>query len=568
MPPSTISPVESLDSQDSIVLNYEALQTNDILINIESIYDTYGDDIIFGDDENNIIFISNGVNTVDAGGGDDEIIIESSGLNNKLSGGGGADAISFAAGFPTQNILLNLNDTEYFDGNNNYAKSSIVIDGVASHISDIEVFKIGNFNISTFSKMVINDSQFTNQKFIINEIHSIEWVPEGENGYSDNDEISFENTQEGVIVDALNNSAQAPGVSSSIKFYGISDITGSSHVDRISGDNFNNKINGGAGDDILNGRGGNDTLDYSSLIYTLDINLQLNSAITALPNFNEVDIVYNFENVIGGFNKDSIYGNKLSNNLYGNAGNDKIFGLNGNDNIFGGIGSDVIDGGIGDDFISGGNGNYIDKINGGQGVDTVSFEELINSESLGVKLDLTKISSAVSSKGYSIASGWGGSTLIMNTENLIGSLYNDDLTGDSSSNSIKGNSGNDILCGGLGSDALYGGDDNNKDVFLYKNILDSQQNQLRDKIYQFIPNIDKLDLKFIDANTKTSGDQEFKFAGSKATPNSLWFASKEVDGITSTKDIVIYADVDGNTTVDFEIGLVGVTSITAADFVL
>lgn len=93
---------------------------------------------------------------------------------------------------------------------------------------------------------------------------------------------------------------------------------------------------------------------------------------------------------------------------------------------------------------------------------------MINSESLGVKLDLTKISSAVSSKGYSIASGWGGSTLIMNTENLIGSLYNDDLTGDSSSNSIKGNSGNDILCGGLGSDALYGGDDNNKDVFSIK----------------------------------------------------------------------------------------------------
>jgi hypothetical protein len=42
----------------------------------------------------------------------------------------------------------------------------------------------------------------------------------------------------------------------------------------------------------------------------------------------------------------------------------------------------------------------------------------------------------------------------------------------------------------------------------------------------------------------------------------------DVDGSSATKDIVIYGDVNGNTTADFEIGLVGVTSIAATDFVL
>jgi hypothetical protein len=42
----------------------------------------------------------------------------------------------------------------------------------------------------------------------------------------------------------------------------------------------------------------------------------------------------------------------------------------------------------------------------------------------------------------------------------------------------------------------------------------------------------------------------------------------DVDGSSAAKGIIMYGDVDGNTTANFEIGLVGVTSIAATDFVL
>jgi hypothetical protein len=120
----------------------------------------------------------------------------------------------------------------------------------------------------------------------------------------------------------------------------------------------------------------------------------------------------------------------------------------------------------------------------------------------------------------------------------------------------------------LGSDSLYGGVDKVRDVFDFNSIAESKVGTARDKVYNFLKGIDDLDLKTIDANTKVSGDQAFKFAGTKVAANSVWYAAKEVDGSSKTKDIIVYGDVNGDAKADFEIGLVGVTSLTTADFVL
>ena len=119
-------------------------------------------------------------------------------------------------------------------------------------------------------------------------------------------------------------------------------------------------------------------------------------------------------------------------------------------------------------------------------------------------------------------------------------------------------------------DSLYGGVDKVKDVFDFNTITESKVGTTRDKVYDFIAKIDKIDLGGIDANTATAktGDQAFLFNGTTAKANSVWYKVADVDGSSATKDIVLYADVDGNTTADFEIGLVGVTSIAATDFVL
>ena len=153
-------------------------------------------------------------------------------------------------------------------------------------------------------------------------------------------------------------------------------------------------------------------------------------------------------------------------------------------------------------------------------------------------------------------------------DTLRGDAGDDYLDGGAGNDRLEGGAGTDTLIGGMGSDELYGGVDTVRDVFVFNAINESNVGTTRDKVYNFLQGVDIIDLKAIDANTKISGDQEFKFSGTKAAANSIWYASKEVDGNSTTKDIIVYGDVNGDLTADFEIGLVGVTSIAATDFVL
>jgi hypothetical protein len=115
-------------------------------------------------------------------------------------------------------------------------------------------------------------------------------------------------------------------------------------------------------------------------------------------------------------------------------------------------------------------------------------------------------------------------------------------------------------------DNLYGGVDRVRDVFDFNSIAESKVGSARDKVYDFVSRFDKIDLIGIDANTKASGDQLFKFTATTAKANSVWYKSADVDGSIKTKDIIIYGDVNGDAKADFEIGLVGVTSIAFSDF--
>jgi hypothetical protein len=77
-----------------------------------------------------------------------------------------------------------------------------------------------------------------------------------------------------------------------------------------------------------------------------------------------------------------------------------------------------------------------------------------------------------------------------------------------------------------------------------------------------------LDLRGIDANTRVSGNQEFSFNTTTAKANSVWYKAADLDGNATTKEIIVYGDVNGDAKADFEIGLMGVTSVIATDFIL
>ena len=251
--------------------------------------------------------------------------------------------------------------------------------------------------------------------------------------------------------------------------------------------------------------------------------------------------------------------------INGSSQSDRVAGFNGNDVINGNGGNDYLEGWSGNDNIKGGLGK--DFIDGGSGTDTADYSD----KTTAVKVTLNKSTNATV-----YVNGVAEDT-IKNIESINGGSGADTITGDAYANTLNGNSGNDTLNGGAGSDTLiggagtdklYGGSDTVRDVFDFNSITESNVGTARDKVYNFVKGIDDLDLKTIDANTKVSGDQAFLFNNTTAKANSLWYAVKDVDGSTATKDIIVYGDVNGDAKTDFEIGLVGVTSLTSADFVL
>jgi hypothetical protein len=156
------------------------------------------------------------------------------------------------------------------------------------------------------------------------------------------------------------------------------------------------------------------------------------------------------------------------------------------------------------------------------------------------------------------SSGDQGVDKLIRIENIRGSDFNDTLIGNAASNR---------LIGAGGKDSLYGGKDLQTDIFEFDSISDSVVGLNRDLIYDFTLK-DKIDLVTIDANIKLAGDQAFSFGGNGARNYGVWFKVGDADGDGQANDIIVYGDVNGNTTADFEIGIVGASSLrlTSSNF--
>lgn len=136
--------------------------------------------------------------------------------------------------------------------------------------------------------------------------------------------------------------------------------------------------------------------------------------------------------------------------LSGLGGNDFLKGLNGDDTLLGGDGNDTLDGAKGDDELLGGSGNDLflpggagsgaDAMDGGAGIDTVSYANF--NTSVGVGLDLA---------GGGIGSDDALGDSFANIENFIGSRASDFIQFDQTGETFKG-----FIRGGKGDDFIFG----------------------------------------------------------------------------------------------------------------
>ncbi|NJL88915.1 MAG: hypothetical protein HC916_03245 [Coleofasciculaceae cyanobacterium SM2_1_6] len=208
---------------------------------------------------------------------------------------------------------------------------------------------------------------------------------------------------------------------------GEDQIYGDTGNDTIQGDGGEDNLFGGEGDDLMSGGDGEDTLWGEAG----DDNISGNSGDDYLA---------------GGEGTDTLKGGTGQDFLNGQAGDDQISGDDGDDIIHGEGGVDQLWGGNGNDFLVGGTeGDYID---GGAGIDTASYY----TSPAGVTVQL----------GLDCQSGVGDENgdLIINVENLEGSLYADSLIGDNQNNVINGLDGDDLIDGKAGNDSLYGQEGN------------------------------------------------------------------------------------------------------------
>ena len=366
----------------------------------------------------------------------------------------------------------------------------------------------------------------------------------------------------GVIKDSAGNSWAGTGTNPydfstvAVTFNGT---TGDDYIEPAMP--INNIINGLEGNDTLNGGGGSDTIyggdgDDWLFGYGEYFESQLSDSAFAYSLLNEKN--NSIDRLLGGKGNDIYLIDKYVNTPIITENSNE-----GTDTIIGDLTTYTLDINV---------ENYVNDLNLTSNGTPLTITITGNGSNNLIKTgpsswdNITQILTTVSNSAAQEAFyGLGGN------DTLIGGAGNDTLDGGAGNDSLLGGAGKDILTGGLGLDSLYGGaGDKAKDIFDFNLKTESGIGSARDKVFDFVSGIDKVDLGGIDANTATAktGDQAFLFNGTTAKANSVWYKVADVDGSSATTDIVLYADVDGNTTADFEIGLVGVTSIAATDFVL
>jgi len=409
---------------------------------------------------------------------------------------------------------------------------------------------------------------------------------------------------------------------------GAHDLRGNSGDNFIAGDGGNDVLRlydggddtvyGGAGNDniffigaltsadIVNGEDGTDTLvlqgPYGSLTLGANVTRIENISLLAGSNTNfgepgtnryDYGLTTNDANFAAGVQA-RINGAALL------AGEDFTFNGSAETDasfvVYGGKGKDTLTGGLGNDIFFYAEDRFAsgDTVNGGAGYDgmflrgnyTIDFNApgytglFTNIENLtltsatderyarggGTEFDYNLVlSNAIVKPGETLTvSG----ALLMATETMIldASQESDGflrLFGGRAGDTLKGGANADLIHGNLGADSLTG--NGGADTFRYDSTAESMSGSM-DRITDFRPGTDKIDLGRVDANSLTAGDQAFAWIGSAAFSG----VAGQLRAFQSGGVWLVQGDVDGDSVADLVIALTlqGPTPLGAGDFLL
>ncbi|MFJ1469177.1 DUF4347 domain-containing protein [Massilia orientalis] len=558
----------------------------DKLVGIEDVSGSRYGDVLTGDANDNNFYGDDGNDTLAGGAGNDWL--DAGGGNDSLLGGIGTDQLSGGAG----------NDT--IDGGD--GRDNVIYDNDYGSIAPT-----GKGVVVNLATGVATDNWGNIDKLV-----GIEAVVGSRYGDfitgSAGDNDLFGQDGNDTLAGGDGNDWLDGGNGSDV-------LQGGSGVDAFSGGTGNDTIDGGDGRDLVSY-----TNDYGALPIT-GVGVKVNLATgVATDNWGNTDTLVSIEDVSGSRFADKLTGNGADNALMGGAGDDVLAGGGGADRLNGDAGDDTLDGGSGIDTLSGGDGSdtyYVDNagdivietnasaaggidevvasashvlglnienltllggaingtgnalgnliiagsgvnaIDGGAGIDTLSFETATTSGTTGVTLALGAAGVKTTAAGIS------GADTVVNIENLIGSDYNDTLSGNAGVNVIHGGEGSDVLNGMGGNDVLFGGA--GSDVFVFTTALSATANVVR--IEDFSKGEDKLRLEnaiFTKlAATGTLGAGNFKVIGSAALDADDYIQYDKATG-------ALYYDADGSGVgAAVKFAIVGVNlALTSTDFMV
>lgn len=538
----------------------------------------YRNDIIGNSSANELVGGTLG-DTITGESGNDTLL--GLGGNDSLLGDSGVDSIVGGAGDDTIDGGFDVDEVSGGLGNDVFQITGNAFGDNIDGGGDTDTLDLSGWTFSSIAwdvNLALETYEFTPNSYGANGMYTLENV-ENVIGSDFNDSIvgaADDNLLSGGLgADTIFGYGGADTISGN---GGADEVRGNAGADIIGGEGGNDAVFGGEGDDSLYGGAGNDTLsggadndlingganfdivDYSDATTDLVVNINFAGAQTVSAQMG-TDTFVSIEGINGGSANDLLVGSSAGDVINGGAGNDEIYGIGAGDVLNGGIGADQIEGSGGNDTMDGGAGDadilsYYNSagavavdlrfqgtaqaVGGSSGTDTFTgFEDLFGSNAAGTDI------------------------LIGNNDDsrILGFNGDDRLFGFDGDDDLIGMQGNDSLAGGVGEDTLSGG--GGADAFLFNDVLHSTGAD-RDTITDFgVGGADKIDLSMIDANTSAGGNQAFNFVGSAGfgSAGDLRFATNGTNGF-------VLGDVDGDGNADLNILLLGVTSMTAGDFVL